>query len=240
MENLSSQTLASIVTSDHRVVPVLESYSLDFCCKGKRTLEQACREKGLSVQEVADALEHSMEDATTDASAPELMDTEKLISHIILKHHHYVLQSMPLIEDHLNKVVSKHGLHFPWMFEVLDLFTRLKQELYMHLQKEERILFPRILELSSLHRFHQKRPIDAAYVNGPVEAMEHEHDHAGDIMFRIRDLTGNYAAPEGACTTFRLVLEELKAFEADLHQHVHLENNVLFPRAGNMLAEVAA
>lgn len=240
MDNLTTQTLASIVSSDHRVVPVLEAYSLDFCCKGKRTLEQACREKGLSVQEVADALEHSMEDATPDGSAPEQMDTERLISHIVLKHHQYVLQSMPLIEDHLTKVAAKHGLHYPFMYEVLDLFTQLKQELYMHLQKEERILFPRIQELLSLHRFHQKRPIDPAYVNGPVEVMEHEHDHAGDIMYRIRELTGNYAAPEGACTTFRLVLEELKAFEADLHQHVHLENNILFPRAGTMLSEVSA
>lgn len=240
MQQLEELTLATIVSADHRVVPVLEQYHLDFCCKGKRTLAQACTEKGLPLREVTEALSKSMQEKVTETNTPEMMDTEQLISHIVLTHHQYVLQSMPLIEDHLTKVASRHGIHYPYMYEVLDLFTRLKQELYLHLQKEERILFPRIQELSSLHRFSQKRMIDPAYVNGPVDVMEHEHDHAGTIMYRIRELTNDYAAPEGACTTFRLVLEELKAFEADLHQHVHLENNVLFPRAEIMLQEVSA
>ncbi len=237
---LADQTLAAIVSADHRVVPVLEQYALDFCCKGKRTLSQACTEKGLALQEVSEALEKSMQENESGTDNPEKMDTEQLISHIILRHHQYVLQSMPLIEDHLTKVAAKHGPQFPWMIEVYELFNQLKQELYMHLQKEERILFPRIQEIASLHRFRQKREVDPAYVNSPVEVMEHEHDHAGTIMYAIRELTGGYKAPEAACTTFRLVLEELRAFEADLHRHVHLENNVLFPRAAVMLQEVAA
>lgn len=237
MTNLAEQSLASIVTANHQTAPVLEKYSLDFCCKGKRTLAQACTEKGLSVDSISKELEATVTTAAAGKDYNE-MNAGQLIKHILIKHHFYVKQIMPLIEEHLTKVAFKHGDHFPYMKETLQLFTHLKNELYMHLQKEEVVLFPRINELESLAQYQQHRSVNENYIYGPLGVMEHEHDEAGEIMYRIREITGNYEPPVGACTTFKLVLEELKAFEEDLHQHVHLENNLLFPKAESILARV--
>lgn len=238
MTNLAEQSLASIVTANHQTAPVLEKYNLDFCCKGKRTLTQACTEKGLAVNSVLKELEASVNMPAAGKDFTE-MNADQLIKYIILKHHFYVKQIMPVIEEHLTKVAFKHGDHYPYMKEALELFTHLKNEMYMHLQKEEVILFPRIKELESLMQYNQQRQVDKNYIYGPVGVMENEHDEAGEIMYRIREITGNYEAPEGACTTFKLVLDELKAFEEDLHQHVHLENNLLFPKAEEILASVS-
>lgn len=238
MTNIAEQTLASIVTAHHQTVPVLEKYSLDFCCKGKRTLAEACTEKGLSIEAILKELESTTENAI--AAEFSTMNAEQLIQHILLRHHFYVKQSMPTIQDHLIKVASKHGDRFPYMYEVLNLFIHLRNEMSMHLQKEEMILFPRIKEIESLHHFNQKRNIDRNYIFGPVGVMESEHDEAGDVMYKIRALTNDYTPPAEACTTFKVALAELKEFEEDLHRHVHLENNLLFPLAQKMLEEVTA
>jgi regulator of cell morphogenesis and NO signaling len=238
MTNIAEQTLASIVTANHQTVPVLEKYNLDFCCKGKRTLSEACTEKGLSLEAILEELQISTGgDTALQFSA---MNAEQLVQHILLRHHFYVKQSMPSIQDHLVKVAAKHGDRFPYMFEVLNLFITLRNEMSLHMQKEEVILFPRIKEIESLYLFKQKRNIESNYIFGPVGVLENEHDIAGEIMSCIRELTGNYTAPGEACTTFKVVLAELKEFEEDLHKHVHLENNLLFPLAEKMLETVNA
>ena len=163
------------------------------------------------------------------------MNAEQLIRHILLHHHFYVKQSMPVIEEHLTKVATKHGEHFPYMKNVLQLFTHLKNEMYLHMQKEEVILFPRIKEIESFYKYNQKRNFEHSYIYDPVGVMENEHDEAGAIMEQIRILTSDYSVPEGACTTFKVVLQELQSFEEDLHRHVHLENNLLFPLAKKMI-----
>ncbi len=156
MTNIAEQTLASIVTRHHETVPIFEKYHLDFCCKGRRTLAEACTEKGLSVEEIMKELEApSLSKETTDTSFAE-MDAEQLIQHILLHHHFYLRQSMPSIEEHLTKVAAKHSDHFPYMKNVLDLFSHLKNEMYLHMQKEEMILFPRIKEIESFLKYTQK------------------------------------------------------------------------------------
>jgi len=237
MNNIAEHTLASIVTEHYETVPVFEKYHLDFCCKGKRTLTEACTEKGLSVDEIMQELETSV---NTNELLPlpfAQMDAEQLIRHILLHHHFYVTQSMPVIDKHLTKVATKHGDRFPYMKNVLQLFTHLKSEMYLHMQKEEMVLFPRIKEIESFSKYNQKNERDQNYIHCPVAAMESEHDEAGSIMEQIRVLTSDYMAPEEACTTFNVVLDELKAFEEDLHQHVHLENNLLFPLAKKMIEQ---
>jgi regulator of cell morphogenesis and NO signaling len=239
MTNTAEQTLASIVTEHSQTAMVLEKFNLDFCCKGKRTLAEACLEKGLSVEAVMEELEASSK-SNSNASIPFTeMNVEQLIRYILVHHHFYVKQAMPAIEEHLTKVASKHGAHFSYLKEVLQLFIHLKNEMSLHLQKEEVVLFPRIKEIEALYNYKQKKNIDASYIFAPVGVMETEHDEAGEIMNKIRQLTDNYKAPIEACTTFKLVMEELKKFEEDLHKHVHLENNLLFPVAENMLAAVS-
>ncbi|MFM6925716.1 MAG: iron-sulfur cluster repair di-iron protein [Ferruginibacter sp.] len=237
MTNLAEQTLATIVTNNHFTVPVLEKYDLDFCCKGKRTLTDACNEKGLSVETVSMELENSGADWEQTKMPFTEMTAEQLISYILIHHHFYVKQSMPAILGHLEKVAAKHGDRFPNMIEVLQLFREINEEMTMHMHKEEVILFPRIKEVAALQDARQHRNHVAAYIAAPIQVMEHEHDHAGNILYRIRSLTGNYTPPPQACTTFQVCLAELKAFEEDLHRHVHLENNILFPLAQTMLQQ---
>ena len=237
MINITEQTLASIVTQRHQAVPVLEKYNLDFCCKGKRTLAEACTEKGLSIEEIMKELGSTGAEKNSGMPFSE-MNAEQLIGYILIHHHFYLKQSMPAIADHLTKVAAKHGDKFPNMVEVLELFLHLKNEMTLHMQKEEVVLFPRIKEVESFYHFKQKKNLDSSYIFGPVGVMESEHDEAGEITYKIRQLTSNYTIPEGACTTFTVVLNELKEFEEDLHRHVHLENNILFPLAEKMIAEV--
>jgi len=237
MTNLSEQTLANIVTNNHFTVPVLEKYDLDFCCKGKRSLTDACMEKGLSVETVSTELEHSGADKPGHAMPFTEMTAEQLISYILIHHHFYVKQSMPTILSHLEKVVNKHGERFPYMVEVLQLFREIADEMTMHMHKEEVILFPRIKEVAALLDAHQHRNLVASYIAAPIQVMEHEHDHAGNILYQVRSLTNNYTPPAQACTTFQVCLAELKEFEEDLHRHVHLENNILFPLAEKLLLQ---
>jgi regulator of cell morphogenesis and NO signaling len=235
MKKIYEQTLASLVTENYKVVPVLEKYNLDFCCRGKKSLQEACHEKGLELSSVAAELESAVSSCCTNRMAFENMSAEQLIGHILVRHHFYVKQAMPLIYMHLEKVATKHGDHYPYMKQVFDLFSEVQDEMGRHMHKEEAILFPRIKDMEKLHLQNGNTECPANYLKAPISVMEVEHEHAGDILFKIRSLTNNYAAPEGACTTFKVCLNELKEFEDDLHEHVHLENNILFPKAQHFL-----
>lgn len=239
MINIAQQTLASIVTNNHFAVPVLEKYHLDFCCKGKRTLADACHEKGLSIESLTQELEKTTTASQSNKMPFTEMTAEQLISYILIHHHFYVKQTMPTILGHLEKVAIKHGERFPYMVEVFCLFKEINEEMTAHMQKEEMILFPRIKEVAALNDSHQHRNLNDGYIVAPIQAMELEHDHAGNILYKIRELTNTYTPPTDACTTFQVCLAELKEFEEDLHRHVHLENNLLFPLAEKMLSQQA-
>jgi len=235
MTNIAEQTLATIVTNNHFTVPVLEKYHLDFCCKGKRTLAEACAEKGLSIEAISGELEKSTTTEQRNRMPFTAMNAEQLISYILIHHHFYVKQSMPIILGHLEKVATKHGDRFPYMIEVFNLFKEINKEMTAHMYKEEVILFPRIKEIQALSDAEQHKNLVEGYIAAPIHVMELEHEHAGDILYKIRELTNTYTPPAEACTTFQVSLAELKEFEEDLHRHVHLENNLLFPLAEKML-----
>ena len=237
MKNIADQTLASIVTNNHFTVAVLEKYHLDFCCKGKRTLAAACTEKGLSVETIAKELETATTTLQNNKMPFTAMSAEQLISYILIHHHFYVKQSMPTILGHLEKVAFKHGDHYPYMIEVLKIFKEINEEMTTHMYKEETILFPRIKEVEALSNQKQNKNVSDRYIAAPIHAMEQEHEHAGDLLYTIRDLTNTYTPPAEACTTFQVCLAELKEFEEDLHRHVHFENNLLFPMAEKMMAQ---
>ncbi len=229
MENITERSIASLVLENHQVVPVLEKYSIDFCCRGKMNLKDACRGKGIDLAGVLKDLELvGGEEKSSKVPFSEMTETQ-LVNHIVTTHHYYVKNAMPMITGHLDKVAAKHGDSFPEMVRVRELFSVIHQEMDLHMKKEEAILFPRILEMGKAGGDGNEFP--AAYLSGPIAMMEHEHENAGDMMFEIRNLTHNYSVPTGACTTFRVCLSELREFEDDLHQHVHLENNILFPKA---------
>ena len=231
MINIAEQTLASIVTNNSGTVPVLEKYNLDFCCKGKRTLTEACDEKGLSVDDIIKEFGTSLPNTSAKQMPFNEMTCEQLIGYILINHHFYVKQIMPTIAGHLEKVANKHGQRFPYMVEVYRLFLEVQSEMTSHMQKEEKILFPRIKKVEEMITGENTSIISTIDLEGPITVMMNEHDHAGDVLYKIRNLTNNYQEPVGACTTFKVVLNELKEFEEDLHKHVHLENFHLFPKA---------
>ena len=231
MNVLTSQTLAQIVTNNHRSASVFEKFDLDFCCKGKRSLQQACAEQNISTDELLTELENVSQNQETEILYDQLT-LSQLVDHIVSTHHNYVKKESPQIAAYLHKVASKHGTRHPELNKIFELFTIVKEEMEQHMRKEELILFPRIKELEE-YASEQDKPtkLSLAYLQSPIYMMELEHEQAGSIMNTIRTLTNNYTPPQDACTTYKLSFASLQEFEEDLHQHVHLENNILFPKA---------
>jgi regulator of cell morphogenesis and NO signaling len=226
MNNLTTKSLSDIVKEHYQTAKIFENYGLDFCCKGKRSLVSACEEKGIEVQSIMKELDQALQSGDQQNNYDKMSLTE-LIEYIVRVHHQYIKVNAPQVLGYVQRIATKHGDKYPYMQEVYELFSEIKEELEEHMMKEEKALFPRIklLELTDTGKIRE------AHLKTPIEVMEHEHDHAGTIMMKIRNLTNNYEAPETACTTHRLALQALKAFEEDLHTHVHLENNILFPKA---------
>lgn len=225
----ASETLASIVSNHYQAAPLFEKFHLDFCCKGKQTLATACEQKGLDVLTVEQELEELISGAYKKNIVFADMTAEQLIQYILIHHHFFIKQTVPQIVAYLEKINAKHGDRFPQMSRVLTLFRDLSFELLSHMEKEEKILFPAMTLLETKK--------EAAIPFKPViEQMLAEHNEAGDLMEQIRILTLDYTPPENTCTTFQLTLTMLKDFEANLHKHVHIENNHLFPMAEQLMA----
>ncbi|TCJ19628.1 iron-sulfur cluster repair di-iron protein [Flaviaesturariibacter flavus] len=216
-------TLSQIVSNDFRAARVFERHGLDFCCKGKRPLADACSEKGID----PGTLIAELENATAAPDAAPNFDSfglSELAGYIQRVHHTYVKVNGPQVAHYLARVASKHGDRLPYIIEVYHLFAELLEGLTEHMQKEEQVLFPRI-------RLVEAGSLAGSAISGPVAVMESEHDRAGTLTAKIRQLTKDYTAPEGACTTHRMAIAALGDFAQDLHRHVHLENNLLFPKA---------
>jgi regulator of cell morphogenesis and NO signaling len=227
MNNLLDKTLSQIVTEHHQAARVFEKYGLDFCCKGKRPLGSALEEKELNKQTVLSELETAFGRPDSNSDFNNMSLTE-LSEYIVRVHHNYVKLNSPQIYNFVLKVASKHGDRYPHMKEVFTLFSDVSNEMESHMEKEEKLLFPRIKQLE-IPELAMGKTME--FLTAPIAVLETEHDSAGNAMQKIRELTNNYTPPEDACTTHRVTLESLRAFEEDLHQHVHLENNILFPKA---------
>ncbi len=226
MYDLSSKTLSEIVTDHYETARVFEKYNLDFCCKGNRSLLSACEEKNLPIEAILEDLSQVLS-FDEHGKAFDQMTLTEISAYIVRVHHTYVKLNSPLLLNYLLKVATKHGERFPYMKKVYLLFAELLEELMEHMAKEETVLFPQIALLESDPGQMTTSPL----LDEPIDVMKLEHDRAGNLISEIRKLTNDFEAPEQACTTFRLSLDSLKAFEEDLHKHVHLENNILFPKA---------
>jgi len=227
---LLSKTLAQIVNENHQTASVFERYNLDFCCKGKRSLETACEEKKLPVDVVANEIDELIQQPIKSLTDFSKLSLTELVEYIESTHHAYTKKELAQIFTYLQKVSSKHGERHTELFRIFECFAQLKEEMEMHMRKEELILFPRIEELEAAVEQSDVCGCDTN-IQAPISVMEDEHEHAGKLMEQIRLYSNNYTPPEDACTTYRLSFAALQAFEKDLHQHVHLENNILFPKA---------
>ena len=208
---------------------LFESLGIEYCCGGKAGLDEACLGLGLNVQEVVERIEESDTQGETgeyvDANA---MSLSELADHIVAKHHAYLRAELPRLEAMTKRVAQVHGTSDERLASVHTAFCSVRDELMSHMMKEERILFPRIRQLESSAMSDAS---GCGSIRGPIQQMEHEHDNAGEALDTMRHLTDDYTPPEWACNTYRAMLDGLETFEADMHQHVHKENNVLFPKA---------
>jgi regulator of cell morphogenesis and NO signaling len=225
-------TLGAIVADDFRTAAVLQSHGLDFCCHGGRTLGDACREADLDAAGLLKELEQVS--AAPAPGQPRFNDWDlpTLVSYIVANHHAYVRQALPVLGAHAEKIAEVHGSRHRELIRVAQLVRDVSDEMTSHMMKEEHILFPYITQLAQAAA--AGRPAPAApfgTVANPVHMMEMEHESAGAAMLEIRELTDGYTVPADACATYTACLKELEAFEKDLHAHVHLENNILFPKA---------
>lgn len=240
--NFSKQTkLKEIALFNPALRQVLEEAGLDYCCGGGKSLDDACLHANVSPEEILIRLRENSRNVNRDDQDWMEMPLADLTRHIREKHHQYVRAAISGTQPLLDKVVAKHGSNHAELGEIERLFAEVSQEMIMHMQKEEQILFPYIDALEKAFSKHESvEPPFFRTVTNPIHTMMKEHDAAGELIKRIRDLTSNYTAPRGACTSFNALYEALRQFEADLHQHVHLENNVLFPRAVAMESAAAS
>ncbi len=232
--SLANKKLSEIVSEFPFVAGLLENHDLDYCCKGKQTLEVACvsAAKLEAVEEELISLINEKGLNSKDFN-PDSLSNSELVDHIINKHHAYVTTAMPLISAHLFKVSSKHGERHPELHEINSIFEKVVEEMSSHMQKEEKILFPAIKEMQRLAQ-SGGGSMDPEMLKGPMQVMEMEHETVGELLADIKKLSLRYTPPADACMTYRISFDELREFEEDLHRHVHLENNVLFPRVRNL------
>jgi regulator of cell morphogenesis and NO signaling len=230
-ERFEQATVGEIVAADFRTAAVFERFGIDFCCGGRRSLGDACREASADTASVAGALDALPPRAADDDDVTQ-WGVDRLIDHILARHHSYVRSALPSIARYLAKLHEVHGARHPELARIAAVFQQVGTELEQHMCKEEQILFPYVRDLAE----HAGQACDLGMspfgtVENPIRMMEREHREAADALRLIRELTNGYTPPADGCTTYTVCMEELKAFERDLHRHVHLENNVLFPRA---------
>lgn len=225
-------TVRDIALQNPAAIRVFEKFGIDYCCGGRKPLAQACEERSLETFTVLAAIAGASPgeaDSTIDWKTAPL---EALCGHIVSAHHAYVRSEIPRLEQFAQKVVARHGsTHFE-LLTIQQLVASVSEELLQHLEKEEMMLFPYIVKLERNRVSGGPRSVACfGNVSHPVRVMMAEHDAAGATLAEIRTLTHDFTPPEGACPTFRGFYQALADFERDLHQHVHLENNILFPRA---------
>lgn len=227
---LTATTVGAIVAADFRTAEVFERFGIDFCCGGGQSLADACYDVSAEVDDVLRALEAlpPQQPASDDVTE---WPVDRLAEHIVTTHHAYVREALPTITRYLAKLVDVHGARHPELQRVASHFERLGGDLELHMMKEEQVLFPYVMELAGSAAGGRHVPSPFGTVENPIRMMRREHREAADELDAIRTLTNGYAPPEDGCTTYRVCLSELQRFEQDLHRHVHLENNVLFPKA---------
>lgn len=226
----TESSIGELVAKDYRKADVFKKFNIDFCCGGKKTLSQVCKNSNIDIKiveaelnkldSVAGVASHNYNDWSLDF----------LADYIINTHHNYVKTSLPIILEYNAKVAKVHGAEHEEVIAIHDLFKEAADELTTHMIKEETILFPYIKQLVT-----EKSSVNGSCsfgtVKNPIRMMEHEHDLVGNIFKTIRELSNDYTPPADACGTYTVSYQKIQEFENDLHQHIHLENNILFPKS---------
>lgn len=237
MDNKNEKTIGQLVAHDFRTAAVFKKHKIDFCCKGNRSLVDVAREKGMSVDELEKELEEVQQKVSQTNIDANSWPLDLLTDYIEKKHHRYVESTIPELKQYLEKLCKVHGAKHPELLAIRDHFNASSDELTMHMKKEELILFPWIRKIvqAQLSGTSPGRPPFGS-VRNPIAAMMQEHDNEGERFRQIAALSKNYTPPADACNTYKVTFSILEEFEEDLHRHIHLENNILFPKAEKLEA----
>lgn len=238
--DIRNEQIGSIVANDFRTAAIFKKYGIDFCCKGGRTIEEATEKKGLDKNKIYQDIE-----SLPQSNGGEIDFTSwplDLLSDYVEKtHHRYIREKSPILQQFLDKLCKVHGGRHPELFEIKELFEESVKDLGEHLVKEEQILFPFIRKMveSKTNNTDFEQP-QFGTVENPVNMMMHEHTAEGERFEKISALSDVYTPPADACNTYRVAYQMLEDFENDLHRHIHLENNILFPKSIEMEREFAS
>lgn len=228
--SIADRPVGELVAQDYRYAEIFKRHGIDFCCGGGRTVQQACSRKGISAEVIESEFEELTDrDASGGQDLASHLRADKLADYIERVHHGYVRANIPLLLELTQKVARVHGHAQPELPRIQEIFEQIAKELEMHMAKEEQVLFPFVRKLAGSSE--GSSGVFGGSVDGPIRMMEAEHEEAGTAMRAIRALSSEFTPPDHACNSYNVLYRKLEEFETDLHRHVHLENNVLFPEA---------
>ncbi|WP_345231712.1 iron-sulfur cluster repair di-iron protein [Olivibacter ginsenosidimutans] len=234
MDISDDSIIGQIVAKNYATAAIFNNYQIDFYCNGNKSIKTACIEHHISLSTLIQELRTVLSVPLTENNVPDYnaWRLDMLAHYIEKKHHHYILEQAPRLHRHLNKITEIHGNKHPELMVIKRLFTLVIEELFLHMKKEEVMLFPYIRKMASA-KDEGGRPPQPLFgdIGFPIEVMMAEHEQEGETFEKIASLSRHYQAPEDACNTYKLTYATLKDFEEDLHLHIHLENNILFPKA---------
>ncbi len=228
MINLKDKTVAEIVSEDISTASIFKKYNIDFCCGGQKTIEKACNDVGIDLNSLIDELNRNKGQSVITNLNFNDWEIGFLIDYIINVHHTFIKNNIHIVNSFAEKVARVHGDKNIEVIEIVDLFLKMSKELISHIEKEETVLFPEIKNLV-------KQTDKSNICYDKIKIFEHEHDEAGIIAKRIIKLSNNFKTPEKACNTYKAFYFKLNEFIDDLFQHIHLENNILFPKIKSMI-----
>lgn len=241
MKNTLEKSIGQMVAEDYRAAQVFRNHKIDFCCKGNRSIVEVAEKSHLDPAILLEEIESVKEQNNTENSDFKSWPLDLLVDYIEKKHHRYIEERIPVLNQYLEKLCRVHGEKHPELIEIAEHFNASGGELAMHMKKEELVLFPAVRKMvkAKLKHMTLERP-QFGTVKNPIQMMMAEHEIEGDRFSRIEALSNNYNPPADACSTYRVTFSLLKEFEEDLHQHIHLENNILFPKAVALEQELNA
>jgi regulator of cell morphogenesis and NO signaling len=232
MKITSGTPVGEVVKNNFKTATLFQANRIDYCCGGKQSISEACNKAGVHTEQLISQLEKVLQESDPDTEYINNMALGALSGYIVNRHHVYVRKNISFLKQNLEKIAAVHGANHPELAAVKDEFNQSAGELTMHMQKEELLLFPFIKKMEEVKKEKKELPAPSfGSVTNPIAAMMREHENEGERYVRISALTNNYQVPADGCTTYEVTMKQLADFEKDLHRHIHLENNILFPKA---------
>ena len=229
---VQEKTIGQMVAEDYRIAQVFKNHKIDFCCQGNRSIKEVAEKHRLEADTLLQEIDQVQKEPNNDNIDFKSWPIDLLADYIEKKHHRYVEERIPVLKQYLDKLCKVHGDRHPELLEINEHFIASAGELAMHMKKEELVLFPWVRKMVQARQ--QNEPLDKPHfgsVNNPISTMMQEHDNEGERFRKIAALSNQYTPPEDACNTYHVGFSLLREFEEDLHRHIHLENNILFPKA---------